>query len=117
MKMHTIEIDEKFGRFLKDFDGDVRPFIYIERLLMQRLNTSILYPLKIVELPNIKLNALEKEMIMQVNKFLKYSNLTEFTILDFIDKNAINPFEVKVFINLMKKQIFLPIMSDMTADF
>lgn len=117
LRLVTIEIDEKFGRFLNDFDGDVRPFTYIERLLMQRLNTSIIYPLKIVELPNIKLNALEKEMIMQVNKFLKYSNLTQFTILDFIDKNAINPLEVKVFINLMKKQIFLPIMSDMTAEF
>lgn len=117
LRLVTIEIDEKFGRFLKDFDGDVRPFTYIERLLMERLNTSILYPLKIVELPNIKLNAVEKEMIMQVNKFLKYSNLTQFTILDLIDKNAINPHEVKGFIDLMEKRIFQPIIEDTITSF
>ncbi len=117
LRLVTIEIDEKFGRFLKVFDGDVRPFTYIERLLMQRLNTSILYPLKIVELPNIKLNALEKEIIMQINKYLNYSNLSQIKILDFIDKNAINPHEVKAFIDLMKKKILLPIMSEMTVNF
>ena len=63
-------------------------------------------------MPNVKLNSLEKEIIMQVNKFLKYSNLTHFTILDFIDKDAINPLKVNAFIELMKKKIFQPTLEN-----
>jgi hypothetical protein len=113
----TIEIDEEFGRFLIDFDGDISPFIYVEPMLMQRLNTGILYPLKLVELSNIKLKTVEKEMIIQVKKFLKFSNSTHFTILDFIDKNEIDFHEVKVFIDLMEKKIFQPILRDKTISF
>jgi len=115
LRLITIETDEKFGRFLVDFDGDVRPFNYVERLLMKRLETRLLYPLKIIETPNIKLNTLEKDMIMQVKKYLKSTTSTRFTVSDFIDKDAINPSEVKLFIHLMEKRIFQPIIEDTTV--
>ena len=115
LRLITIETDEKFGRFLVDFDGDVRPFNYVERLLMKRLETRLLYPLKIIETPNIKLNTLEKDMIMQVKKYLKSTTSTRFTVSDFIDKDAINPSKVKLFIDLMEKRIFQPIIEDTTV--
>ncbi|MFX1355582.1 MAG: hypothetical protein ACFFGP_16630, partial [Promethearchaeota archaeon] len=115
LRLTTIETDEKFGRFLEGFDGDLRPFKYVERLLMQRLKTSFLYQLKIVEMPNIKLNTLEKDLIMRVKKHLKSTTSTHFTVLDFIDKDAINPLEVKLFIDLMEKRIFIPIIEDTIA--
>ncbi|MFX0178019.1 MAG: hypothetical protein ACFE85_17515, partial [Candidatus Hodarchaeota archaeon] len=115
LRLTTIETDEKFGRFLVDFNGDVRPFNYVERLFMKRLETRFLYPLKIIEMPNIKLNTLEKDMIMKVKKHLKSKTSTNFTALDLIDKDAINPLEVKIFINLMDKKIFQPIIEDTTV--
>ena len=117
LRLITIEIDEKFGRFLIVFDGDIRPFTYVERLFMQRLETGLLYPLKIVELPNIKLNNLEKEMIRQAKIHLKSTNSTRFNVFDIINKDAISPQEVKVFIDLMKKKMFQPILEDIIPSF
>ncbi|MFX1407032.1 MAG: hypothetical protein ACFFBW_08760 [Promethearchaeota archaeon] len=114
LRLITIETDERFGRFLVNFDGDVRPFIYVERLLMKRLETRLLYPLKIIEIPNVKLNPLEKNMIMQVRKLLKSTNSTNFRVSDFIDKDAIDPLVVKLFIELMEKKFFQPIIEDNT---
>lgn len=117
LRLTTIETDEKFGQFLVDFDGDVRPFTYAERLFMQRLETGLLYPLKIVEVPNIKLSTLEKEMIKRVKIHLKSTNSTRFNVFDIVDKNTINPQEVKVFIDLMKKKLFQPIIEDTITSF
>jgi hypothetical protein len=117
LRLTTIETDEKFGRFLENFDGDLEPFKYVERLLMQRLKTSFLYPLKMLEMPNIKLNTLEKDLIMRVKKYLKSTTSTRFSVLDFIDKDAINPLEVKVFIDLIEKRIFQPIIENTTISY
>lgn len=110
LKLTTIETDEKFGRFLKEFKGDVRPFKYVERLLIQRLETSFLYPLKLSEVPKAKLSSYQKDLLKRVKKHLKTNDLDRFKITYFIDKDAINPLDVKLFSDLIKKRIFQPII-------
>lgn len=116
LKLTTIETDEKFGRFLKEFKGDVRPFQYIERLLIQRLETSFLYPLKLSETPGSKLRSNEKDLLKRVKKHLISSDSSRLKISYFIDKDAINPVDVKLFSALIKKRILQPITEEPLTD-
>ena len=109
LKLTTIEIDEKFGRFLEKFKGDIRPFKYVERLIIQRLETSFLYSLTLSEVPKTKLSSFERDLLKRVKKHLESTSLNSFKITYFIDKDNINPIEVKVFSDLIKKRIFQPI--------
>jgi hypothetical protein len=110
LRLVSIETDEKFGRFLADFKGDIRPFKYIEKLIMQRLKTSFLYPLKIVESKRVKLNPLERELITKVKKILKSTSKDYFNIYQLIQKESCEPSEVKSIIDLIDKRVFEPIL-------
>ena len=114
LKNTTIETDEKFGRFLAEFKGDIRPFKYVERLLIQRLETSFLYPLKIAEVPKTKLSSFEKDLLKRVRKHLESTNSKNFRISYFIDKEDVNPLDVKMFSALIEKRIFQPIIVEPT---
>jgi hypothetical protein len=117
LKYTTIETDEKFGRFLEDFKGDVRPFKYVERLLIQRLETSFLYPLKVDEVPKTKLSSYEKDLLKRVKNHLETQDVHSFKIAYFIDKETPNPLDVKLFSDLIKKRIFQPIVEVNPNDF
>ncbi|MEJ2295185.1 MAG: hypothetical protein P8Y23_10500, partial [Candidatus Lokiarchaeota archaeon] len=114
LRLITIETDEKFGRFLENFDGDVSPFVYVERVLIQKLGTGILYPLRISEDPIVKLNSSEKDLLKRVNKYLKSNNSSSFKVSYFINNNEIHAQEVQLFSNLIKRRIFQPIIGDLS---
>lgn len=114
LKLIAIETDEKFGRFLASFDGDVGPFKYVERLLIQKLGTGILYPLRTSEDINGKLSSSEKDLLKRVNKYLKSNNYPNFKVSSFINNNTINAQEVKLFTNLIKRRIFQPLIGDLS---
>jgi hypothetical protein len=114
LSLTAIELDEKFGRFLKDFDGDVGPFKYVERLLIQKLGTGILYPLKISDDIKVNLSSSEKDLLKRVNKYLKSNKSTIFKVLYFINNDEIHAQEVKLFSNLIKRRIFQPVIGDLS---
>ena len=114
LRLITIEMDERFGRFLINFDGDLGPFKYVERLFIQKLETGILYPLRISENPKVKLSSSEKDLIKNVKKYLLSSNSDKFMISSFIDKDNIDSVDVKLFSELVEKRIFQPITENST---
>jgi len=105
----SYEIDEKFGRFIEDFKGDVRPFKYVEGLLKKYLFTTFLYPLKIVQRPNVKITNVEKIVINKTSQIMNKYRLDHFFTTYLFEERVYDPREYEIIYSLINKRIFEPV--------
>ncbi|MFX0007919.1 MAG: hypothetical protein ACFFAV_14520, partial [Candidatus Hermodarchaeota archaeon] len=83
IKTLSYDIDNKYGSQIENFKGNLDAFIGIRDLLEQHLQTSLIYPLKIVEQP-VKLKSDEKSMLNRAKSFMKKKSTDYFIVTNLL---------------------------------
>jgi hypothetical protein len=104
----SLEIEEKYGTYLKEFKGNLQPFVGIENLLRKHLGTSFLYPLKINGTGNMKITPSEKSLINKAIAIMKNSRLDYFYVTQLIREKTFDSKEIEALYSLIIKRIFNP---------
>jgi len=102
------DIYNKYGKLIDNFQGNIKQFRTIKELVEKHLNVSFLYPLKVVQDENVKLNQAEKEMINKALNFMKENKFDHFYSIYLLPANACTPGDYKAILELMRKGIFQP---------
>ena len=104
------DIEEKFGIFLEDFDGDAAPFNEIKDLIELHLSTSLIYPLKLGP-QNIRMKSDERAMINRVQEIMKEKD-TDYFFVSFLlaKKKGFQVKDAETILNLINKKIFQPLL-------
>lgn len=110
IKKVSQEIEIKYGKLLESFKGNVQPFTGIEDLLKTHLNTSFLYPLKVIKTGKAKINQLEKNMIGRALDIMKKRKSQYFYITYLMEEKSWNTNEIEVLFNLLEKKVFQPVI-------
>ncbi|MEJ2294579.1 MAG: hypothetical protein P8Y23_07385, partial [Candidatus Lokiarchaeota archaeon] len=110
LKKLSYDIEVKYGKLLESFKGNIQPFAGIEELLKIHLNTALLYPLKIVKMGKLKVNQLEKNMIVHARNQMKKRNSKYFYINSLIEDKAWVPKDIEVLFSILEKRIFQPVI-------
>ncbi len=98
-----------YGKLLEKFQGNLKPFRSIEKLVEKTLNVSFIYPLKIKVNKNLKLSQSEKEMVKKASTFMKENNFDYFYSLYLLPDNVCSPKDYGTILNLIEKGVFQPI--------
>jgi hypothetical protein len=104
------EIDDKFGKNLENFDGDIAIFKDIRNILEEHLQIALIYPLKFERNKNVKLSQNEKSIIDRALTIMKKKIQDHFYVANLLGKKS--RFQVKDaedILKLIKKSIFIPI--------
>jgi hypothetical protein len=103
------DIEEKFGIFLENFDGDAAPFNEIKDLVEQHLSISLIYPLKLGP-QNIRMKSDERAMINRVQEIMKEKD-TDYFFVSFLlaKKKGFQVKDAETILNLINKRIFQPL--------
>lgn len=107
------DIHQKYGKFVEDFNGDIKPFKGIEELLRIHLNISFIYPLKLAAKAGsekIKINQDERAYINKAVSFMKQTNKNYFYITSLLPEKACSPKDIEYVMDLIEKNIFKPII-------
>lgn len=108
IKELSYDIDNKFGRQIENFKGNTTLFAGIRDLLEQHLQTSLIYPLKIVQ-QDIKLKSDEKSMLNRAKSIMKKKNTDYFIVTSLLSiRKGFYAKEAELILNLIKKKIFVP---------
>jgi len=110
IRLLSHEIENNYSKYLQEFKGNLDPFKDIENLLKQYLNTSFLYPLKIVKTGKVKITQIEKLMIGRASDAMKRSNLDYFYITHLMQEKAFDSKDIALIFELLDKKIFQPVL-------
>ncbi|MFW9928505.1 MAG: hypothetical protein ACFFD1_03855 [Candidatus Thorarchaeota archaeon] len=110
LKRLSYDIEVKYGKLLESFRGNIQPFASIEELLKIHLNTSFLYPLKIVKIGKVKVSQLEKNLIIRARNQMKKRNSNYFYISYLIEDKSWDPKDIEVLFSILEKKIFQPVI-------
>ncbi len=102
------DIYKHYGTEIDNFTGILKPFHNMNILIDKHLNTSFLYPLKIVENPKIKLNLSEKDMIAKARTFMSENDFNYFYSLYLMPANTCTPKDYQTIFDLIEKGVFQP---------
>ncbi|MFX1494601.1 MAG: hypothetical protein ACFFBZ_10000 [Promethearchaeota archaeon] len=106
----ALDIETQYSRYLEIFKGNIEPFKGIENLLKKHLNTSFLYPLKIVKTGKTKISQTEKMMIGRALESMKKNNQKYFYITHIMEIKACDSKDIEAIFNLLDKNIFQPVI-------
>ncbi|MFX1417939.1 MAG: hypothetical protein ACFE9N_03345 [Promethearchaeota archaeon] len=101
-----------YGESFDKFDGVLKPFEGISKLVEKILNVSFISPLKIVLNKNIKLSQTEKDMIQKASNFMREHDFDHFYSLYLLPDNACSPKDYETILGLIEKGIFNPVELD-----
>jgi len=104
----SLEIEEKFGIYLKEFKGNLQPFEGIENLLKSHLGTAFLYPLKLTGTGKMKIAPAEKTLINKAITTMKQTKLEYFYVTQLIREKTLDSKEIEALYSLIIKRIFNP---------
>jgi hypothetical protein len=108
IKELSYDIESKFGMQIEKFDGDVTPFTGIRDLLERHLQTSLIYPLQIIE-QTVKLNSDEKSMLNRAKAIMKKDNRDFFIVTNLLSiRKGFYAKEAETILDLLKKKVFQP---------
>jgi hypothetical protein len=105
----SLEIEEKYGAYLKDFKGNLQPFVGIESLLRQHMGTSFLYPLKLTGTGKMKIAPTEKALINKAIEIMKKSRKDYFYVTQLIREITFDSKEIEALYSLIIKRVFNPV--------
>jgi len=103
------DIYKYYGDHIDEFNGNIKPFKSIEKLLKHHLNISLTYPLKIrkrEKLEKVRINPSEREFINKAQSFMKMNNRDTFHLASILDEQKCSPKDLDVIFNLIEKDIF-----------
>jgi len=107
IKQLSYDIEEKYGKELEHFDGEVGKFAGIKDLIEHHLPVSLIYPLKINESIDVKLNSGEKELIDSAKSIMKQKGVSYFFVSNLISqKGGFQAKEAELILNLIEKNVF-----------
>ncbi|MFW9939177.1 MAG: hypothetical protein ACFFD5_16145 [Candidatus Thorarchaeota archaeon] len=98
-----------YGKYIDNFQGNLKPFRSIKKLVESDLNVSLLYPLTVTIKKDMKLNQDERDMVKKAQTFMKEHNSPYFYFLYLIPENACSPKDYQITLQLIKKGTFQPI--------
>ena len=98
-----------YGKFIDNFQGNLKPFRSIKKLVESDLNVSLLYPLSVVIKKDMKMTQDERDMVKKAQIFMKEHNFPYFYFLYLIPENTCSPKDYKITLQLIKKGIFQPL--------
>ncbi|MFW9820426.1 MAG: hypothetical protein ACFFE5_12515 [Candidatus Thorarchaeota archaeon] len=97
-----------YGEMIDQFNGDIKPFKSIEKLLKHHLNTSITYPLKLTELANsdkLRINPTGRTLISKARSIMKKRNSNTFYLTSLLPEKECGPKDLEAILNLIDKNI------------
>ncbi|MHA1150790.1 MAG: hypothetical protein ACTSR8_21430 [Promethearchaeota archaeon] len=102
------DIDSLYGVALRKFKGSRAEFAGIQQLLEKHLLVSLIYPLKIVKLEDIKVSSDEKSIIGRARRLMKEKAIKYFFVSSLLRKGfQVN--DAELILSLIQKKIFQPI--------
>ncbi|MFX1380549.1 MAG: hypothetical protein ACFFA4_15795 [Promethearchaeota archaeon] len=108
----TEDFEKRYGTFLKEFSGELTPFITTDDLIERHFNITLVYPLQLGKHYGvIKLKGLEKalievaEQIQKERKFFFISSLLNFALAG---RKASRDEIISTIIELKRKGIIIP---------
>ena len=104
----SLEIEEKYGMYLKEFKGNLQPFEGIENLLRKHLGTAFLYPLKLTGIGNMKITPTEKSLINKAIVKMKQTKIDSFYVTQLIGEKSFDSKEIEALYSLIIKRVFNP---------
>ena len=104
----SLEIEEKYGYYLKKFKGDLEPFKTIEELIKKHLGTTFLYPLKVVETAKAKISTNERTLIHKAQNLMKKNKTKYCFITQLMQDKGYKSKDVETIFSLIDKKIFRP---------
>ncbi|MFO7794504.1 MAG: hypothetical protein ACQERB_04210 [Promethearchaeati archaeon] len=107
----SYELEEKFGKYLENFNGDIRPFKYIDRLIIKHLNGELLHPLKLEKVDESKFNQEERTLISKISKLRKIKESEYVFFRDLVHERACDPEEIIIINKLIEQRILKPILN------
>ena len=104
----SLEIEEKYGIYLKEFKGNLQPFEGIENLLRKHMGTTFLYPLKLTGIGKMKIAPTEKALINKAITLMKKNHLDYFYVTQLIREITFDSKEIEALYSLIIKRVFNP---------
>jgi hypothetical protein len=104
----SLEIEDKYGVYLKDFKGNLQPFEGIEQLLRKHMGTSFLYPLKLTGTGKMKIAPTEKALVNKAIEIMKKSRADYFYVTQLIREITFDSKEIEALYSLIIKRVFNP---------
>jgi len=104
----SLEIEEKYGIYLKDFKGNLQPFEDIESLLRKHMGTTFLYPLKLTGTGKMKIAPTEKALINKAIDLMKKNRIDYFYVTQLIREITFDSKEIEALYSLIIKRVFNP---------
>lgn len=98
-----------YGKLIDDFQGNLKPFRSIQKLIDSDLNVSFRYPLRVSISKNLKLNQSEKDIVKKATTFMKENDFTFFYAIYLLPENECGPKDYEALLSLIKKGIFVPV--------
>ncbi|MHA2393788.1 MAG: hypothetical protein ACXAEX_17770 [Promethearchaeota archaeon] len=105
----SVDIDENLGAHLVKFDGDLKPFNQIQKIIEKHLQIALIYPLKVVKDEKVKISTIEKQIIERALKVMEQKNTDHFYVSNLFGKNKFQVKDAENILTLIKKKIFTPI--------
>ena len=109
LKPLSRDIDTFYGKSLKNFDGEVSKFKGIKDLLDDHLQISLIYPLKIVESKDVKLDISERTLVNKASAIMKKRNINHFYVSYLISGKEFNVRNAERILKLINKKVFQPL--------
>jgi len=104
----SYEIENKFGEAISKFNGSLHQFEGIKELLEEHLETSLIYPLKVIE-QQVKISPVEKSMISKAQSMMKLKNTDYFFVSNLLStKKGFQVKDAEIILKLINKKIFQP---------
>ena len=108
IKTLSYEIENKYGEVISKFDGNLHQFEGLKELLEEHLETSLIYPLKVIE-QQVKIRTVEKSMISKAQSMMKLKNADYFFVSNLLStKKGFQVKDAEIILKLINKKIFQP---------
>jgi len=107
----TYDIYINYGPKIDKFQGDLKDFVGIEKIIEKNINIDLLYPFRLNLQPKMKLKLEDKEkkIIQRAQNLMRDNNMDYFYSIYLLPENDCEPEDFETIKALIEKDIFHPI--------
>ncbi|UCC19725.1 MAG: hypothetical protein JSV62_00160 [Promethearchaeota archaeon] len=105
----AFDLYKYYGKLIDDFNGDIKPFKSIDKLLRHHLNTTLTYPLNLKKrekLETIRITPSQRELINNAVSFMKMNKTDTFNLASVLRERECSPKDLENIFKLIEKDIF-----------
>ncbi|MFW9827931.1 MAG: hypothetical protein ACFFEY_10080 [Candidatus Thorarchaeota archaeon] len=103
------DVYKYYGNYINKFNGDIKPFKSVEKLLKHHLNTTITYSMRLSQIEKLEETRKSAPERLYANKaiyYMKRFNTDHFHLKSLLPKGGCNPKDLETIFNLQEKGIF-----------